>query len=38
MPWLYRTPMFEATVSLMGERAEKIKDQHKLGRWGKPVR
>ena len=26
--------MFEATVSLMGERAEKIKDQHKLGRWG----
>ena len=33
-PGFIRTPMFEATVSLMGERAEKIKDQHKLGRWG----
>ena len=26
--------MFEATVSLRGDRAEKIKEQHKLGRWG----
>ena len=33
-PGFIRTPMFEATVSLMGDRAEKIKDQHKLGRWG----
>ena len=33
-PGFIRTPMFEATVSLMGDRAEKIKEQHKLGRWG----
>ncbi|HJM29067.1 MAG: SDR family oxidoreductase [Acidimicrobiales bacterium] len=33
-PGFIKTPMFEATVTLMGERAEKIKEQHKLGRWG----
>ena len=33
-PGFIQTPMFEATVPLMGERADRIREQHKLGRWG----
>lgn len=35
-PGFIDTPMFQSIVPLMGERAELIKAQHKLGRWGRP--
>ena len=37
MPWFYPHPMFEATVSLMGERAEKIKTNTSLDGGGRRV-
>lgn len=35
-PGFIDTPMFQSTIPHLGERAELIKQQHKLARWGRP--
>ncbi len=35
-PGFIRTPMFESVVPFLGKAADRIRDQHKLGRFGEP--
>ena len=35
-PGFIRTPMFESVIQPLGEIADRILAQHKLGRWGQP--
>lgn len=35
-PGFIETPMFRSVIPHLGEIADRIRDQHKLGRWGRP--